>query len=458
METVSDNIIAMLRLPPNFGYVLLLFTLILFVAPYIFGADFGVFKIPKFPDSSRQILKVVGPITFIVAILLHVPFWGVSATRSKRLLLGLCPTIIIIAIAVLLNLPYTEQPKERPPEQLDQETKNRGKIAEIRGANGGPENQSESHVEPQQPVPGKPGKEQTAKEVEVTSSKEESKQTTEPDSTKPTGSTDVLNAISLPESLIVDWSNLSMLLVSSDTLLGTVIDSFYLSTTEISNQQFCQFLNDQRPTTEKDLLSDWIKLDHFRSKIYANSNGVYEVVEGATRLPVVLVSWDGAKAFCQWLRDSTQWSVSLPTARQWEYVARNEYPMSVLRNDTAILSSDIVPVDSLSPETTKFYHLFGNVWEWCLVNGESREDKPIRGGSYLDSLRKIVNQYSAEVGSEMKATDYPPEFEKFFSAAMTRTHKKFLIGFRVVVQVDEKLKDYFLSMRALIFKENALKP
>lgn len=61
-------------LPQTFGALFLSFALILTLAPYLFGHDFGIFKIPDLGPSMRQRLKWIGPSVLILGILIHIPF------------------------------------------------------------------------------------------------------------------------------------------------------------------------------------------------------------------------------------------------------------------------------------------------------------------------------------------------------------------------------------------------
>lgn len=70
MEKIS--LITYLHIP-EFGITLLIFTLILMCAPYLSGADFGVFIIPKFDPKTTKKLKFFGPIAFSIALFVHVP-------------------------------------------------------------------------------------------------------------------------------------------------------------------------------------------------------------------------------------------------------------------------------------------------------------------------------------------------------------------------------------------------
>ena len=42
------------------------------------------------------------------------------------------------------------------------------------------------------------------------------------------------------------------------------------------------------------------------------------------------------------------------------------------------------PVDAFEPNGYGLYNMVGNVWEW--VDGGNEKEKPIRGGSYIDTI------------------------------------------------------------------------
>lgn len=78
------SIIKLLGLPETFAVVLLTFSFILVLAPYFSGADFGLFKIPQFTDSARKKLKMVGPVIFLVLVILFVPIIRAPVPANSR--------------------------------------------------------------------------------------------------------------------------------------------------------------------------------------------------------------------------------------------------------------------------------------------------------------------------------------------------------------------------------------
>lgn len=69
----KKSIISLLGIPEAFGTLLLSLALILTLAPYLAGTDFGIFKIPDLNSQSKQTLKWLGPVFFLVSSLLFVP-------------------------------------------------------------------------------------------------------------------------------------------------------------------------------------------------------------------------------------------------------------------------------------------------------------------------------------------------------------------------------------------------
>jgi hypothetical protein len=63
-------------LPDSFGVILLVFSLILFLAPYFSGTDFGLFKIPTVNESAKKLLRIIGPVLFVSCILSFVPIFS----------------------------------------------------------------------------------------------------------------------------------------------------------------------------------------------------------------------------------------------------------------------------------------------------------------------------------------------------------------------------------------------
>ncbi len=181
------------------------------------------------------------------------------------------------------------------------------------------------------------------------------------------------------------------------------LDSFQISRYEITNQQYCDFLNSLQPDDSlKVKLEDedkWLYLTYEIRYI----GGKFVVPDESKRdHPVVTVSWLGAAAFCNFMSerkgkgykpcynledgscDSLAKGFRLPTEAEWEYACRagtttpfhtgnnlttdqanynGNYPYR--DNPEGVYLEGTTPVGSYPPNAWGLYDMHGNVWEWC---------------------------------------------------------------------------------------------
>jgi len=212
---------------------------------------------------------------------------------------------------------------------------------------------------------------------------------------------------------------------------------FYIGKSEVTNKEFCDFLNNEGNKMENDAW--WLDISDEDCKIY-KKEGVYYVKDGFEEYPVVEVTWYGARAFCKWLSQETGRIYRLPSEAEWEYAAQGgllsknlKYSGSNSPDDCAWYnknsSGKAQRVCQKQPNEIGVFDMSGNVWEWCTdiyvsnyyktspsVNPKGAEkgyNRSIRGGAwfYDESYLRTANRSS-----------FSPDFSSVY------------IGFRIVMQ------------------------
>ena len=131
--------------------------------------------------------------------------------------------------------------------------------------------------------------------------------------------------------------------------------------------------------------------------------------------PVVNVSWNDAKTFCEWLVRATGRQWRLPTNQEWEAAAGatkypwgDHYPPSWNDGNYAVAQDGrgdpqrigldgikgTAPVGSFKANMLGFYDLGGNVNEWMWDGMEKKTGKQVfRGGNWHDDQRACTVTY-----------------------------------------------------------------
>jgi len=184
------------------------------------------------------------------------------------------------------------------------------------------------------------------------------------------------------------------------------INGFYAGQYEVTNQDFCEFLNDQGNLMESPSMNVnetwWVNNDDGYNGI--SCNGVYSVKNNYGARPVVYVRWFGAVAYCNWLSSkhglvpcyggyintgADRWGVDganyhpensgyrLATEAEWEYACRintaaggvstgNYYwtPDGLIGSFCWYNQGNHQDVGLLYPNGIGLYDMSGNVREW----------------------------------------------------------------------------------------------
>jgi len=163
------------------------------------------------------------------------------------------------------------------------------------------------------------------------------------------------------------------------------VDAFEISLTEITNAQFCAFLN---AIIKKGniLVSNGIVMglvDDYGGREIINLHGsfnevnrcwityrndTFSVVDGKNNLPVVYVTWYGALTFAR------NYGLDLPSEAEWEYAARGglqsryatwDSKISTAKANYGAFKKEPTAVGSYRPNSFGLFDMGGNVWEWC---------------------------------------------------------------------------------------------
>lgn len=203
---------------------------------------------------------------------------------------------------------------------------------------------------------------------------------------------------------------------------------FYLGKFEVTRGQFATFVADDgyKSEPERDGFGgrgydrDLDKLDSLKPK-YTWKDPGWKPYDDSH--PVVNVTWNDAKAFCEWLSRKEGKTYRLPTEAEWEYACRagttTRHPagndkdsLVTIGNvaDAALLAKDpwkigfswaltasddwvfTAPVGSFKANAFGVHDMIGNVYEWC---GDMYDAKLYaqRSGTTTDPLQTSGSEY-----------------------------------------------------------------
>ncbi len=174
------------------------------------------------------------------------------------------------------------------------------------------------------------------------------------------------------------------------------VEDFYISETEVTNQQYAEFVE----ATKRKSPKNW-------------KNGKFPT-ENADK-PVDSITWQDANDYCEWLSKQIGATVRLPSEAEWKRAARGDtnykYPWGNDWNEESAQSleskGEIRSVKSLTAGRSPFgvYEMVGNVWEWTsdlvvdefnnpVIYAKSKQ-RIIKGGSVKDRRKYLMIDVSA---------------------------------------------------------------
>jgi formylglycine-generating enzyme len=220
---------------------------------------------------------------------------------------------------------------------------------------------------------------------------------------------------------------------------AVVVDDFYIDAHEVTNAQYCRFLNEKGNQIEGGAV--WLEI-HSENSMIRVQDGRFVPVGGFENHPVVMVTWFGANAYANWA------DKRLPTEAEWEYAARggvksrgflyggsDEIDEVAWDHDNSGLKSH--PVGTKQPNELGLYDMSGNAWEWCSdwfdegYYGKSLGKNPT---GPLDGKEKIIRG-----GGWNSVRQINFKYRKYYSPCkvacrnnLTREEASFVVGFRCV--------------------------
>lgn len=180
--------------------------------------------------------------------------------------------------------------------------------------------------------------------------------------------------------------------------MDVYVGSFYMSKHEITNKDFCYFLNADSIQANKVLVKEIVAIGQGENKIIFK-DGKYHAVDGFENCPVVMVSWWGAKKYCEWLtatikkknakRDMYIASYRLPYEIEWVFATslnKKQYGFRIGECNEALdsLESATFKINDIKKDSVIGSGVAGmneNVYEWIEDNFYPK---------------KIVNDYSMD--------------------------------------------------------------
>ncbi|MGD2091128.1 MAG: formylglycine-generating enzyme family protein [Candidatus Aminicenantes bacterium] len=197
------------------------------------------------------------------------------------------------------------------------------------------------------------------------------------------------------------------------------LDEYRIGKYEVTIKEYMRFVNETKSN-----YPEWLEEGN-EYNINTGSNDYYKRFVYDENCPIVGVSLEDARAYCDWLSNKTGLNIKLPTEAQWEKASRGndsrKYPWGDREPDETLANfggkiGKTTPVGSY-PDGASPYGLLdmaGNVWEWCSdwygadyyknapqknpPGPESGTDRVLRGGSWLfiaEGLRCANRNYDS---------------------------------------------------------------
>jgi formylglycine-generating enzyme required for sulfatase activity len=148
------------------------------------------------------------------------------------------------------------------------------------------------------------------------------------------------------------------------------------------------------------------------------ASGAVEFDRESAALPVVGVTWHGARAYCAWLGEQTGTPCRLPSAAEWQYAAAGPRRLRWALGDEfdralyAPAATGPRAVDGSPANDFGLRGLTGNVFEWCEdpLTADGGEVLPgsrvIKGGAYTVRNPESFENSTVFTADELSTVPY----------------------------------------------------
>ncbi|MBN2181523.1 MAG: SUMF1/EgtB/PvdO family nonheme iron enzyme [Sedimentisphaerales bacterium] len=138
---------------------------------------------------------------------------------------------------------------------------------------------------------------------------------------------------------------------------------FWMGVYEVTNGQYQQFVKESNYDGVRESNANYLR--------HLKNSGQ----QAGSEYPVCWISWNNARAFCEWLSAKEGKTYRLPTEAQWEYACRanSKEPLNI-KDDGLFLQSSggrassmrsTHPAGQNQPNSFGLYDMYDNVKEWC---------------------------------------------------------------------------------------------
>ncbi len=240
----------------------------------------------------------------------------------------------------------------------------------------------------------------------------------------------------------------------------TISSPFYMGMFEVTVAQFAEFVRDSGYVTEAHRDGRGGEGWNANAKAFVSSaehNWTTPGFAQSSSHPVVLVSWNDAEAFCEWLSRREGKTYRLPYEAEWEYACRagsqTRYQHGNIAHDLERFANVFdegssrflavqkestdgddaflftAPTGSFLPNRFGLFDMQGNVWEWCrdgylptyYASSPAVDPKGSPGG---------MNK-SMRGGSFFSGSEGCRSAKRNFAGS---THRSAVLGFRIVME------------------------